>query len=209
MTVHSTEAVDKGLHAYGDKWVAIVIVIAVHMCIGQDIGIGLRLAKEKQLTFDLGEKLAPKMHRHGGRASAEHADHAVLEPLDGLLGKVAMIVIGGDKFACHLGEFDLGLVHKQCLVVEYLVLWDNAALGHLGKCVTVGENEFALAVILEGFAAGGVGVYVVEDHDVAVAKAGYQSEMACMVCVHCVPQINDPDEDVMYINVCIWCGVAD
>ncbi len=86
--------VDKGLHAYGDKWVAIVIVMAVHMCVGQDVGIGLQLAQEKQLTFNLGEKLAPKMRRHGGRAPAEHADHVVLECLDGLLGKVATMVIG-------------------------------------------------------------------------------------------------------------------
>ncbi len=67
----------------------IVIVMAVHMCVGQDFGIGLRLVQEKLLTFNLGEKLAPKMQRHGGRASAEHADHVVLEHLDGLLGKVA------------------------------------------------------------------------------------------------------------------------
>ncbi len=40
--------------------------------------------------FNLGEKLAPKMHRHGEQASAEHADHVVLERLDGLLGKVAI-----------------------------------------------------------------------------------------------------------------------
>jgi hypothetical protein len=33
--------VDKGLHANGDKWVVIVIVMAVHMCVGQDVGIGL------------------------------------------------------------------------------------------------------------------------------------------------------------------------
>jgi hypothetical protein len=32
---------DKGFHAYGNKWVAIVVVMAVHMCIGQDVGIGL------------------------------------------------------------------------------------------------------------------------------------------------------------------------
>jgi hypothetical protein len=41
--------------------------------------------------FNLGEKLASKMHRHGGQASAEYADHVVLECLDGLLGKVAMM----------------------------------------------------------------------------------------------------------------------
>jgi hypothetical protein len=47
--------VDKGLHADGAKWVAILIVMVVHMCVGQDVGIGLPLAKEKQLTFYLGE----------------------------------------------------------------------------------------------------------------------------------------------------------
>ncbi len=140
---------DIGLHADGDKWVAIVIMVAVHLCVGQDVGIGLQLAKEKQLTFDLGEKLAPKMHWHGGQASAEYADHVVLECLDGLLGKVAAMVVGGDKFVCHFGEFDFGFVCKRCLVVEYLVLWDAAALGHLRKCATAGKNEFALAVILE------------------------------------------------------------
>jgi hypothetical protein len=180
--------VDKGLHSYGEKWVGIVIVMAVHMCIGQDVGIGLQLAKEKQLTFDLGDKLAPKMHRHGGQASAEHADHVVLERLDGLLGQIAPMVIGGDEFVCHLGEFDFGFVCKQCLVVKYLVSWDNAALGHSRKCTTAGKNEFALAVILEGLAPGGVGVHVVEDHDVVVAKAGDKGETACLVHVHCVFQ---------------------
>ncbi len=33
--------INKGLHAYGDKWVAIVIMMAVHICVGQDVGIGL------------------------------------------------------------------------------------------------------------------------------------------------------------------------
>ncbi len=178
--------VNKGLHDYGDKWVAIVIMMAVHMCVGQDVGIGLQLAKEKQSTFNLVEKLAPKIHRHGGQASAEHADHVVLERLDSLLGKVATIVLGGDEFVCHLGEFNLGLVCKQCLFVEYLVPWNDAALGHLRECMTTGKNEFALTDILEGLAPGGVGVHVVEDHDVVVAKAGDKREMAHLVHVHCV-----------------------
>ena len=105
--------IDKGLHAYGDKWVAIVIVMAVHMCVGQDVGIGLQLAQEKQLTFKLlGEKLAPNMHRHDEGASTEHTEHVVLERLDGLLGKVTTMVIGGYKFVCHLGEFNFVLVCK-------------------------------------------------------------------------------------------------
>jgi hypothetical protein len=124
------------------------------------------------MAFNLGEKLAPKMHRHHGRASAEYTDHVVLEHLNGLLGKVETMVIGGDMFVCHLGEFNLGLVRKQCLVVKYLVPWDDAVLGHLREYTAAGENVFALAVVLEGLAPGGVGVHMVEDHDVAVAKAG-------------------------------------
>ncbi len=33
--------IDKGLHAYGDKWMVVVVVMAVHMYVGQDVGIGL------------------------------------------------------------------------------------------------------------------------------------------------------------------------
>jgi hypothetical protein len=149
------------------------------------------------------------MHRHGGQASAKNADHVILEHLDGFLSKVAMMVIGGDKFVCHLGEFNFGLVCKQCLVVEYLVPWDNAALGHSHECATAAKNGFALTVILEGLTPGGVGVHMVEDHDVAVAKAGDKGEMARLVHVHCVFQINNLDEEVMCNNVCSWRGVAD
>ncbi len=161
------------------------------------------------MSFNLGEKLAPKMHRHGGQASAEYADHVVLECLDGLLGKVAMMVIGGDKFICHLGEFNLGLVCGGCLVVKYLVPWDNATSDHLCECMMAGKNEFALAVVFEGLAPGGVGVHVVKDHDVAVAEAGDERETARLVLVNYVLQIDDPDEDVRCNNVCSWRRVVD
>ncbi len=110
----------------------------------------------------------------------------VLECLDGLLGKVRTMVVGGNKFVCHLGEFSFGFVCKQCLVVEYLVLWVDATSSHLRKCATAGKNEFALAVILECLTQGGDGVHMVEDHDVAVAKAGDTRETAQLVCVQCV-----------------------
>ncbi len=118
------------------------------------------------------------------------------------------MVIGGEELICHLGEFNFGLVCKQCFVVKYLVLWDNAASGHLCESTTAGKNEFTLAVILEGLAPGGGGVHVVEIHDIAVAKAGDEGETARLVRVHCVFQIDDPNED-MSNNVCSWCGVVD
>jgi hypothetical protein len=39
--------VDKSLLADGDKWVAIVIVMAIHVCVGQDVGIDLQLMKTR------------------------------------------------------------------------------------------------------------------------------------------------------------------
>ncbi len=119
-------------------------------------------------------------------------------------------MIGGDKFICHLlGEFNFGFVCKQCLVVEYLVPWDNATLGHSCECTTAGKNEFALTVNLECLAPGGVGVHMVEDHDVLVAKAGDKRETTRLVRVQCVLQIDDPDEDIVCDNVCRWRGVID
>ncbi len=138
------------------------------------------------MTFDLGEKLAPKMHQQGGRASAEYADNVVLERLDGLFWQGCGNGQGGDEFVCHLGEFNFGFVCKQCLVVKYLVSWDDAASGHTRKCTMAGKKEFALAVILESLASGGVGVHVVEDRDVAVAKNGDKGETSHLVCVQCV-----------------------
>jgi hypothetical protein len=49
----------------------------------------------------------------------------------------------------------------------------------------------------------------VEDHDVAVAKARDAGESNHLVCVHCVFQIDDSDEEVMCNNVCSLCGVTD
>ncbi len=54
------------------------------------------------------------------------------------------------------------------------------------QCMTAGKTEFTLAVILGCLAPGGVGVHMVEDHDVAVAKAEDKGEMASLVCVQCV-----------------------
>ncbi len=59
-------------------------------------------------------------------------------------------------------------------------------LGHLRECTMAGKNELALAVILECLAPGGVGVHMVEDHDVAVAEAGDEGEIAHLVCLQCV-----------------------
>ncbi len=103
---------DKGLHADWDEWVPVVVMMAIHMCVGRDAGICIRLMKEEQLPLNLGQKLAPKMHEHGGGATTEDADHVVFNHLDGIFSHNLSMVVGGDKFLSHCCEFDLRLVRK-------------------------------------------------------------------------------------------------
>ncbi len=85
------------------------------------------------MTFNLGEKLAPKMHWHGGQASTEYTDQVVLEHLDGLLGKVAAVVVGGDEFVCHLGEFNFGLYTHNAWLSS---IWCHETMPHQAICVS-------------------------------------------------------------------------
>ncbi len=81
------------------------------------------------MTFDLGEKLAPKMHRHGGQAFAEHADHVVLERLDGLLGQIAPMSLGGTSLNVILMQTMLGCqvfgVVGRCRVGPFVQVHDG------------------------------------------------------------------------------------
>jgi hypothetical protein len=102
------------------------------------------------------------------------------------LARLWQWLLGGMSSYVILVSSIFGFVCKRCLVVEYLVSWDNTASSHLCKCATAGKNEFALAVVLECLVLGGVGVQVVEDHDVVVSEAGDKGETAFLVRVQCV-----------------------
>ncbi len=54
------------------------------------------LTEEKELLFDLWEKLTPKVDWHGWCTSADDSDKMVLEGLDGFFRHVALVFLGGD-----------------------------------------------------------------------------------------------------------------
>jgi hypothetical protein len=62
--------------------------------------------EEKKLLFYLREKLAPEVHRESGGTATEDTDKVVLESLDGVFDHVALMVIRGNKFICHIGVLD-------------------------------------------------------------------------------------------------------
>jgi hypothetical protein len=54
------------------------------------------LTEEKELTFDLWEKLTPQMDWHGWGASAEDSNEVILEGLDSFFGHVASVFVRGN-----------------------------------------------------------------------------------------------------------------
>jgi hypothetical protein len=83
---------DQCLHANGNKWMSVVVVLFVDMRICGLIGVRLGLTEEKELSFGLWEKLKPKVNWHGWGASNE----MVLEGLDGFFRHVASVFLGGN-----------------------------------------------------------------------------------------------------------------
>ena len=87
---------DQCLHAIGNKWMSGVVVLFVDMCICGLVGVRSGLMEEKELSFDLWEKLTPKVDWHGWGASTEDSDEMVLEGLDGFFCHVVSVFIGGN-----------------------------------------------------------------------------------------------------------------
>ena len=52
---------DQCLHAYGNKWMSVVVVLLVDMRVCGYVGVRLGLTEEEELSFELWEKLTPKV----------------------------------------------------------------------------------------------------------------------------------------------------
>ncbi len=61
------------------------------------------MLQDKKLPFYLREKLAPKVQREIGGTATENINKVVLECLDGFFCHVALMVVRGNKFICHIG----------------------------------------------------------------------------------------------------------
>ena len=100
--------------------------------------------------FHLREKLAPEVERKSGGTPAEDANEVILESLDGLFSHVATMVVGGNKFECHAQCANGFLIHRQFLIVQYLMFVDNACFLHAFQGSCSRKNKSAAGVVLEG-----------------------------------------------------------
>ena len=101
---------DKCFHADGHKGCSIVIMLAVDVRICRDLGIDVRLPKEKELSFHLWQCLAPEMEGESVRGSAEDPDEVILPSLDGFFSNVATVIIRRHQLICHACGLDFCFV---------------------------------------------------------------------------------------------------
>ncbi len=64
------------------------------------------MSEEKKLPFCLWEKLAPEVQRESRGTATEDTDKVMLECLDGFFSHVALMVVRGNKFICHVRVAD-------------------------------------------------------------------------------------------------------
>ncbi len=90
------------------------------------------------------------MEGKSGGTPAEDANEVILESLDGLLSHVALMIIGGNKFECHVRCVNGFLVRRQFLITQYLMFGENACFAHACQGLCSRQNKFAAGVVLEG-----------------------------------------------------------
>ncbi len=64
------------------------------------------MLEEEKSPFYLREKLAPEVHRESRGIATEDTNKVVLECLDGFFSHVALMVVLGNKFVCHIRVVD-------------------------------------------------------------------------------------------------------
>ena len=73
---------DEGFHPNGNKGRGVVVVGAVDVGVGGDLGEHVGLSKEKELAFGMRDCLAPEVARECGSGAAEDADKVNLSKSD-------------------------------------------------------------------------------------------------------------------------------
>jgi len=117
----------KRLHADGDEWVGVVVVGTVDVRVCREVGMDIGLLEEEKLAFGLRDGLTPEVERESIGGAAKDTDEVVLPCLEGFLGYVSAVVVGGNQLVGHAGLLDLEFVCCRDLVVEDLMGGDDAS----------------------------------------------------------------------------------
>ena len=94
--------VDKDFHARGSNGCASIVEWTVDMCIGRELRIESRLAKEIQSDRALGKEFVPEVKREIGVSRGETGNEVILKSLDGSFSKVATMEADWGKFIVNV-----------------------------------------------------------------------------------------------------------
>ena len=175
--------VDDNVGAKRGKRVFVVVVGAMKLGPGREVGVEPRGAQEVQSEDSLWKQQAPIVERELGVTATKTGNEVVLESLDGSLGSIPAVDVGRGELVGNVFRLEVGFEDCGALVVQGLKAWATAGAD---ECVV----EFGIAGLDDfGFATGKglnsnvVAVIVVEKEQVVVAFAGGEREAASEISI--------------------------
>ena len=121
------------------------------------------------------------MHWEVGVVSAYACNEVLLEGANGSLGMVGAVAMRRDKLDVFIGFGHEFLEPGGAFIVKDVQVRLEAAQTEVFVEGGVAAHEFCFAAIFHGLGEYGVGVIIVEYHDVVVAFAGCGEETAGLV----------------------------
>ena len=129
----------------------------------------------------MGDVTIPKVHGEAGVVAAYACDEVLLEGADGFLGMVGAVAMRRENLEVFVGFGHEFLEPGGAFIVEDVEGRLEAARAEIFVQGGVAAHNFCFATILRGIDEYGVGVVLVEYHEVLVAFAGGGGETTGLV----------------------------
>ena len=129
----------------------------------------------------MGDVTTPKVHGEAGVVATYACDEVLLEGADVFLGMVDVVAMLRDKLEGFVGCGHEFLEAGGAFIVKDVQVRIEAAQTEVFVEGGVAAHEFCFATIFHGIGEYGVGIILVEYHDVLVAFAGFGGETTGLV----------------------------
>ena len=163
--------VDENFGAGRSKGSFVVVKSAIELSFGRESGVDAGGPQEVECLCALVDQATPQVHGKSRIETGEAGHKVVFPDADGAFGRILTMIVGWDELELYvLGAHKL-LERGAALVVQFLELGFETAVGQIGVEFGVGPQELLFGAVFDGFGEDCGGIVVVDDHDVLVASA--------------------------------------
>ncbi len=174
-----------------------IVVVAVDVCKGRDLGCGLGLSEQIQGQFRWLEKVAPQREWELVVDARQDGDEMCLECLNCSFGLVLPVITGGNEFIFHAIVSYCFFECLGCFVVKDVFFQAEACRAHSADDSLVSRRYLTFCSVLHGLVEDVVVIEVNCHHYVSVASLGHEGKTAGLIGVYGFSQVRYLAKDVL------------